>query len=187
MSRAPTPRSPSKAAPKASSSAVSKPSAKAGITKNAPEKTASSKKSSTAAEAAGKARPSPSPSLSPSRPPEATQQVNQPQINPQRATPAMAINILDGASPDPGYFSNDEVFDEVDQAQYLQLMEQAAIAERAKTINQRETHPDFDGKHCVECDAIIPVPRLKHGKVRCVDCQADIEDAARRKALMTAK
>lgn len=34
-----------------------------------------------------------------------------------------------------------------------------------------ETHPDFDGKHCVECDVEIPGERLLLGKVRCVHCQ----------------
>lgn len=40
-----------------------------------------------------------------------------------------------------------------------------------------ESHPDFDGVHCVEddCGVVIPKLRLDMGRVRCVDCQALLE------------
>lgn len=38
-----------------------------------------------------------------------------------------------------------------------------------------ETHPDFDGAHCVDCEVEIPKPRLLMGKVRCVHCQTVLE------------
>lgn len=38
-----------------------------------------------------------------------------------------------------------------------------------------ESHPHFDGKHCVECDDEIPQLRLDMGKVRCVNCQSHKE------------
>lgn len=38
-----------------------------------------------------------------------------------------------------------------------------------------ETHPDFDGLHCVTCEETIPAGRLALGKVRCVYCQEDME------------
>lgn len=38
-----------------------------------------------------------------------------------------------------------------------------------------ETHPDFDGNHCVDCEEPILVARLKLGKVRCVPCQQRLE------------
>ena len=40
-----------------------------------------------------------------------------------------------------------------------------------------ESHPDFDGVHCVEpdCEIEIPTARLALGKVRCVDCQELLE------------
>lgn len=41
--------------------------------------------------------------------------------------------------------------------------------------NLPETHPNFDGEHCVDCDDDIPDGRLKLGKIRCVSCQAFIE------------
>ena len=42
---------------------------------------------------------------------------------------------------------------------------------RARGKSAYETHPDFDGFHCVECEAVIPPQRLRLGRVRCVDCQ----------------
>lgn len=38
-----------------------------------------------------------------------------------------------------------------------------------------ETHPDFDGTHCVECDESIPDERLAMMRVRCVRCQGLLE------------
>ena len=76
---------------------------------------------------------------------------------------------------DPGFLTNDEVFDEADHAQWQQLREQAAIHARAINLNKPEVHPDFDGTHCVECWDDIPPPRLALKKVRCVECQNDLE------------
>lgn len=76
---------------------------------------------------------------------------------------------------DPGFLTNDDVFDEADHAQWQQLREQADIQSRAMQLNRPETHPDFDGTHCVECDIDIPLARLKMHKVRCVDCQNELE------------
>ena len=94
-----------------------------------------------------------------------------------------ATSLLDAASDpnlDPGPLSSSDVGDETDMAQHLQLREQAEIQRRARLMNQPETHPDFDGEHCVECDVEIPVARLLMHKVRCVDCQSVLEESARR-------
>lgn len=40
-----------------------------------------------------------------------------------------------------------------------------------------ETHPDFDGWHCVECCEPIHPARLALGKVRCLGCQVDLEES----------
>jgi len=77
---------------------------------------------------------------------------------------------------DPGFLDSSEVFDEAEHAQHQQLREQAAIQERARLLARPETHPDFDGFHCVDCDDELPAFRLKIGRVRCVDCQQAIED-----------
>lgn len=38
-----------------------------------------------------------------------------------------------------------------------------------------ESHPDFDGSHCVDCSDDIPKARLTLGRVRCVLCQEVLE------------
>lgn len=61
--------------------------------------------------------------------------------------------------------------DEVDAAQHLQarLNEESVAAVRAEL--QPQTHPDFDGVHCVDDGAEIPQTRLALGKIRCIYCQ----------------
>lgn len=46
--------------------------------------------------------------------------------------------------------------------------------------NAPQSHPDFDGKHCISCGEAIPSARLAIGKIRCVDCQSIIEMKDRR-------
>lgn len=38
-----------------------------------------------------------------------------------------------------------------------------------------QTHPDFDGEHCIDCEVEIPAARLKWGRVRCTACEEIIE------------
>lgn len=38
-----------------------------------------------------------------------------------------------------------------------------------------ESHPEFDGEHCVDCAIQIATGRLALGKVRCIGCQSDLE------------
>lgn len=47
--------------------------------------------------------------------------------------------------------------------------------QRLAAMNGPQTHPDFDGVHCVDCDVDIPAGRLALHKVRCVDCQSALE------------
>lgn len=81
---------------------------------------------------------------------------------------------------DPGFLSNDDVFDEADHAQWQQLREQAAIHERALNLNKPETHPDFNGEECIECGDVIPPARLALQKIRCIDCQSELESLRKR-------
>lgn len=46
---------------------------------------------------------------------------------------------------------------------------------RARGKSAPESHPDFDGTHCLQCDEVIPRQRLKLGKIFCVGCQTIIE------------
>lgn len=55
-----------------------------------------------------------------------------------------------------------------------QAQRDSAISAAAKA-SAPEKHHDFDGVHCVDCDIEIPDGRLKLGKVRCVDCQSQLE------------
>jgi len=80
-----------------------------------------------------------------------------------------------GSSADPDLLSNDEVYDECDQAQWVQLSEIASIRKRAEQMNAPERHPDFDGIHCLDCDEPLVKGRLSLGKIRCVECQRILE------------
>jgi RNA polymerase-binding transcription factor DksA len=72
--------------------------------------------------------------------------------------------------------------DENDRASSIteRLLADAEAKVRA-LAQQDEVHEDFDGTHCVQCDAVIPemrrlpVAQGGHGKVRCCDCQTAIE------------
>jgi RNA polymerase-binding transcription factor DksA len=57
-------------------------------------------------------------------------------------------------------------------AKLEQQEREAALARNEKALAP-QTHPDFDGVHCVEADCGEPIPpaRLALGKIRCVDCQ----------------
>lgn len=62
---------------------------------------------------------------------------------------------------------------------------EACLADSERRYRGRsgpESHPAFDGLHCVEedCGVEIPTVRLNMGKVRCVDCQALLEARQRR-------
>jgi RNA polymerase-binding transcription factor DksA len=103
------------------------------------------------------------------------------EVRPPSAIEPMASHDLVGeAGQDMGPLPNDEVFDETDSAQHLQLREQADVQRRARLMNQPESHPDFDGTHCVDCDAVIPEARLALQRIRCVLCQQDLENLAKK-------
>lgn len=68
-----------------------------------------------------------------------------------------------------------EVMDEADQAAIFQQNENDQALAKIKAKLAPETHPDFDGKHCVDCSDLIPKARLKMGKIRCVHCQSVLE------------
>jgi RNA polymerase-binding transcription factor DksA len=76
--------------------------------------------------------------------------------------------------------SSYEVMDEGDIAQINQLREIENIAHVAKNLNKPETFPGFDGC-CIDCGVEIPKERLLLKKVRCVECQQDLEDAEKRR------
>lgn len=69
----------------------------------------------------------------------------------------------------------DDVYDEADIASALEMGFIAKALADHKSKVAPERHPDFDGQHCIDCDAEIPQVRLNMGKIRCVDCQSELE------------
>lgn len=70
--------------------------------------------------------------------------------------------------------------DVLDQAAAITERERSVVESVARNLAKPETHPNFDGIHCVgdieeECGAEIPAERLQMGRVRCVECQARVE------------
>lgn len=63
--------------------------------------------------------------------------------------------------------------DVIDQAGQTEALFRDASLSSMRGKLAPETHPDFDGTHCVEefCGEEIPAARLAMKKVRCVDCQ----------------
>lgn len=61
--------------------------------------------------------------------------------------------------------------DELAMADHIkeQLVEhgRAAVTE----ANKPQRHPDFDGKHCLDCEDELPQVRLAYGRIRCTPCQ----------------
>lgn len=52
---------------------------------------------------------------------------------------------------------------------------QADSERHARGKSGPESHPDFDGSHCVDCEDEILPARLLLGRVRCVVCQEVLE------------
>lgn len=74
--------------------------------------------------------------------------------------------------------------DDSDRASSLEMQFNAEYADKAITAarksNAPQTHPDFDGEHCLDCDTKIPEERLAMGRIRCVECQTLIEKHSNR-------
>lgn len=74
-----------------------------------------------------------------------------------------------------------EVFDEGEIASAYEMEFIQRALEKQQEKMKPETHPDFDGVHCIECDTEIPEKRLEMKKIRCVDCQSMLEEKNKRK------
>ncbi len=71
--------------------------------------------------------------------------------------------------------------DIADQAQdQIEAFNHQAVERARKAASRVESHPEFDGSHCVDCGIDIPTARLNLGKVRCVDCQGRLEKSKNR-------
>lgn len=58
-----------------------------------------------------------------------------------------------------------------ERAEQLAQADRDEALRRARAAAGAESHPNFDGKRCVECEDDIPAARIALGKVRCVWCQ----------------
>lgn len=61
--------------------------------------------------------------------------------------------------------------DFIDEAQAVNELHQEVSLRNQLAKVQPESHPDFDGLHCIDCEDLIPAPRLLWGRIRCVGCQ----------------
>jgi len=67
------------------------------------------------------------------------------------------------------------VADLVDIFQADREVTDEAALKNVRARVQPESHPDFDGAHCVECGNDMPPERLAWGRVRCTPCQHVLE------------
>lgn len=65
--------------------------------------------------------------------------------------------------------------DPLDEANALaESLNESGIA-AARRACAPESHPNFDGLHCVDCEEDIPPQRLAMKRVRCTACQSRLE------------
>ncbi len=74
---------------------------------------------------------------------------------------------------------SNEVLDEGDQAALHQMNENQQALAKIQAKLAPESHPDFDGEHCIDCDKEIPEARLAMGRIRCVYCQEILENRSK--------
>lgn len=80
--------------------------------------------------------------------------------------------------------SHERSADPIDESQETTQLFLDADVKRVRDAAAPQSHPEFDGKHCVglwqqACGEKIPAARLKLGRVRCVACQEVIDAHAR--------
>lgn len=66
-----------------------------------------------------------------------------------------------------------------DEATEIEIAERHIAIQAAIAENKAQSHPDFDGKSCLQCGDEIPLARLEMGKIRCVYCQSAFETKRR--------
>jgi RNA polymerase-binding transcription factor DksA len=71
--------------------------------------------------------------------------------------------------------SYDDLQDEADIASAIEMDFLAKSLADHRNKVAPEKHPDFDGVHCIDCGVEIPEARLKLFKIRCFDCQNELE------------
>ncbi len=65
--------------------------------------------------------------------------------------------------------------DEMDMASQLQEQLNERGLDAVRLNMKPQSHPDFDGDHCLDCEVDIPVERLAMGRIRCTACETVLE------------
>ena len=100
------------------------------------------------------------------------------EVNKDKSNKIDAQNV--GGLDDNLDINSTEVYDE---AEIASALEQGFLAKALAKQQEKmapETHPDFDGVHCIDCDTEIPPKRLEMKRIRCVDCQTFLEEKEKR-------
>lgn len=92
-----------------------------------------------------------------------------------QVTPPPKVYIPPPSYGEPEEIDSHDVYDEGDIASALERGFITQALNRHKEKVAAESHPDFDGESCLDCGTEIPELRLKMGRIRCVDCQAELE------------
>lgn len=62
-----------------------------------------------------------------------------------------------------------------DQASHYEHMHNAGSLQAVRARLAPQTHPDFDGVHCLDCGVKLPKQRLADGRIYCTTCQEIID------------
>lgn len=65
--------------------------------------------------------------------------------------------------------------DDADEAANFESMFRDKSVLKIQELVKPQTHPDFDGKDCLECSDPMPAARLLAGRIRCTRCETIVE------------
>lgn len=65
--------------------------------------------------------------------------------------------------------------DELESASHLQEQLNLAGRRAVEAALAPQTHPEFNGADCIGCGESLPPVRLAHKRIRCAECQTEIE------------
>jgi len=68
-----------------------------------------------------------------------------------------------------------DVYDEAEIASAFEMAITNRAIEETRAKAAPQSHPDFDGKSCLDCGEFIIPERLALGRIRCVICQERLE------------
>ena len=71
----------------------------------------------------------------------------------------------------------EKLTDVLDMASQLQEQQNEQAIARVRQSDKPQSHPDFDGEHCVDCDIEMPELRLSMHRIRCTSCESVVEKA----------